>query len=185
MIGIMNEWMALDDDELYNNYLIKVDWKHVPESFAVDNDSLDIDKIFSFDVLCRFSNTPNFKENLNDYFMGILEGLDEIHQYYYKSVIYTFFHSYQDGYITKDFKGIYLRYKEDIPNGLVTARLDVAAVTNAITHDEMVKNVDKAIKKEKERNTNIKIAEMDTIMHIKNTDKILKLYSQMHDNRMT
>lgn len=185
VIGILNEWLVLNDDKLHDDCLIKVDWRHASESFAVNNnDSLDMNKVFSFDVLRRFSNTPNFKEKVYDYFVGMLEGLDEIHEYYYQSVIYTFFHSYQDGYITKDFKGIYLKYNENDPNGLVTARLDIAAVTNAITHDEMVKNINEAIKKEKANNSDIEITEMDKMMHIKNTDEILKLYSLIHDNRM-
>lgn len=62
-----------------------------------------------FNVFMKFADESDFKKKLNDGIECILEGLDEIHEFYYKSAIYTVFHMYQDGYITKEFKGMYIK----------------------------------------------------------------------------
>lgn len=66
-----------------------------------------------FNVFMKFADESDFKKKLNDGIECILEGLDEIHEFYYKSAIYTVFHMYQDGYITKEFKGMYIKREKN------------------------------------------------------------------------
>ena len=67
-----------------------------------------------FNVFMKFADESDFKKKLNDGIECILEGLDEIHEFYYKSAIYTVFHMYQDGYITKEFKGMYIKRENNV-----------------------------------------------------------------------
>lgn len=145
----------------------------------------DIDSEFRkyvplFNVFLKFADESDFKKKLNDGIECILEGLDEVHEFYYKSVIYTVFHMYQDGYITKDFKGMYIKKEKgkEQCTGVVIAE----AVDNAFTHDELVANVQLAMKQEQMKNPKLDFVAMDPILQVLNIEEILHIYSEMHKN---
>ena len=145
----------------------------------------DIDSEFRkyvplFNVFLKFADESDFKKKLNDGIECILEGLDEVHEFYYKSVIYTMFHMYQDGYITKDFKGMYIKKEKgkEQCTGVVIAE----AVGNAFTHDELVANVQLAMKQEQMKNPKLDFVAMDPILQVLNIEEILHIYSEMHKN---
>ena len=145
----------------------------------------DIDSEFRkyvplFNVFLKFADESDFKKKLNDGIECILEGLDEVHEFYYKSVIYTVFHMYQDGYITKDFKGMYIKKEKgkEQCTGVVIAE----AVGNAFTHDELVANVQLAMKQEQMKNPKLDFVAMDPILQVLNIEEILHIYSEMHKN---
>lgn len=154
------------------------------EMYTVENGH-DIDPEFRkyvplFNVFMKFADESNFKKKLNDGIECILEGLDEVHEFYYKSVIYTVFHMYQDGYITKDFKGMYI--KKEKGKEQCTGVVNAEAVGNAFTHDELVSNVQLAMKREQMKNPKLDFMAMDPILQVLNIDEILHIYSEMHKN---
>lgn len=145
----------------------------------------DIDSEFRkyvplFNVFLKFADESDFKKKLNDGIECILEGLDEVHEFYYKSVIYTVFHMYQDGYITKDFKGMYI--KKEKGKEQCTGVVSAEAVGNAFTHDELVANVQLAMKQEQMKNPKLDFVAMDPILQVLNIEEILHIYSEMHKN---
>lgn len=145
----------------------------------------DIDSEFRkyvplFNVFLKFADESDFKKKLNDGIECILEGLDEVHEFYYKSVIYTVFHMYQDGYITKDFKGMYI--KKEKGKEQCTGVVSAEAVGNAFTHDELVANVQLAMKQEQMKNPKLDFVAMDPILQVLNVEEILHIYSEMHKN---
>lgn len=145
----------------------------------------DIDSEFRkyvplFNVFLKFADESDFKKKLNDGIECILEGLDEVHEFYYKSVIYTVFHMYQDGYITKDFKGMYI--KKEKGKEQCTGVVNAEAVGNAFTHDELVANVQLAMKQEQMKNPKLDFVAMDPILQVLNIEEILHIYSEMHKN---
>lgn len=184
LMGILFEMLALENPKFQDD-LIQVDWSNIPKSFTVNHEDIkDVAKMISFDVLRRFSDMPNFKNEVRDYFEGTMQGLDEIHEYYYKTAVYTFFHALQDGFITKDFKGLYLKRKSNDSEENLTLTLDLNAVTNAVTHDEMLENVRESMRKEKKKHPKIIMKEIDTLFHITYADKIQRIYAEMHNNKM-
>lgn len=145
----------------------------------------DIDSEFRkyvplFNAFLKFADESDFKKKLNDGIECILEGLDEVHEFYYKSVIYTVFHMYQDGYITKDFKGMYI--KKEKGKEQCTGVVSAEAVGNAFTHDELVANVQLAMKQEQMKNPKLDFVAMDPILQVLNVEEILHIYSEMHKN---
>lgn len=134
-----------------------------------------------FNVFGKYRDDPNFEKELEEGIEGILESLDEIHEFYYKSAIYTVFHMYQDGYITKEFKSMYV--KKEKGKEEYTGVVNSGAVGNAFTHDELVTNVQSAMDCDKKKNPKLDFIEMDPILQAINVDEILHIYSEMHKNQ--
>lgn len=142
-----------------------------------------IDNIPCFNVFTKFYGTANFDFEFEEGIQSIFEGLDEIHEYYYKSVVYTVFHVYQDGYVNKDFKGMFV--KSEIGNEeSIKSVFDLQSLCNSVTYKKLVKNIENNIKKLKKENPNINIIKMDEMLKILNIDEILNVYAKLHKNQL-
>ena len=142
-----------------------------------------IDNIPCFNVFTKFYGTANFDFEFEEGIQSIFEGLDEIHEYYYKSVVYTVFHVYQDGYVNKDFKGMFV--KSEIGNEeSIKGVFDLQSLCNSVTYKKLVKNIENNIKKLKKENPNINIIKMDEMLKILNIDEILNVYAKLHKNQL-
>lgn len=151
----------------------------ISENNGIKIDDETLNSMPRFDVFKYFINEDNLEFKLYNGINTIFSRLNEIHEFYYKSVIYTFFHIYQDGYITKSFDGIYLKSMERNSKAY-TAIVNANIICNSMTHIDLIKNINDNIRGEKLKYPGCSFLNMNQLLKILNSDKILKLYTDIH-----
>ncbi len=151
----------------------------ISENNGIKIDDETLNSMPRFDVFKYFINEDDLEFKLYNGINTIFSKLNEIHEFYYKSVIYTFFHIYQDGYITKSFDGIYLKSMERNSKAY-TAIVNANIICNSMTHIDLIKNISDNIRGEKLKYPGCSFLNMNQLLKILNSDKILKLYTDIH-----